>query len=164
MKRLWAPWRMAYIMDEKLQGCIFCEKPQEQDDVGNYILYRGRSTFVIMNRYPYTNGHLLITPYRHVDCLSKLLVNETREISLLLQKSLELLKAELKTDGFNVGANIGKAAGAGIEEHFHVHIVPRWNGDINFVPILAETKVLPEDLPTTYGKLLPHFKQLQLPQ
>ena len=160
MKQLWAPWRMEYIKSEKSEDCIFCSLPGEGDDTKNYILYRGQSAFIIMNIFPYNSAHLMISPFRHISCLTKQNDNESTELSRLTHKCIEILRAVINPDGFNIGYNIGKAAGAGYDEHVHCHIVPRWTGDTNFMPVLGETKVHPEHLKTTYKKLLPHFENL----
>ena len=157
MKKIWAPWRMEYILSEKKNGCIFCEKSQEQEDKKNYILFRDTLGFVMMNIFPYNNGHLMITPYRHAASLEDLSSEELTQIMILVKKSLSSLKKTIKADGYNVGMNIGSIAGAGIADHMHIHIVPRWYGDTNFMPILAETKVLPQHLDTTFEILQPFF-------
>ena len=160
MKQLWAPWRMEYINSERTEGCIFCLLPRENDDDKNHILYRGESAFIIMNIFPYNSAHLMVSPYRHIDCLTKLDSNESTELNQLTDACINTLKTVINPEGFNVGYNIGKAAGAGYDEHIHCHIVPRWVGDTNFMPVLGETKVHPEHLKATYNKLLPHFKNL----
>ncbi|MZG30145.1 MAG: HIT domain-containing protein [Nitrospinae bacterium] len=160
MKQLWAPWRMEYINSERSEGCIFCILPRENDDDKNHILYRGESAFIIMNIFPYNSAHLMVSPYRHIDCLTKLDSNESTELNQLTDACINTLKTVINPEGFNVGYNIGKAAGAGYDEHIHCHIVPRWVGDTNFMPVLGETKVHPEHLKATYNKLLPHFKNL----
>ena len=160
MKQLWAPWRMEYINSERTEGCIFCILPRENDDDKNHILYRGESAFIIMNIFPYNSAHLMVSPYRHIDCLTKLDSNESTELNRLTDACINTLKTVINPEGFNVGYNIGKAAGAGYDEHIHCHIVPRWVGDTNFMPVLGETKVHPEHLKATYNKLLPHFKNL----
>jgi ATP adenylyltransferase len=154
MKVLWAPWRMAYIAGDREQGCLLCSKLKGRDDRGNLILCRSSHSFVILNRFPYTNGHLMVVPNRHVASLDEL--NEVEMVALmaLLKQSIIILKRALKPDGFNVGVNIGSVAGAGIEDHIHFHIVPRWNGDTNFMPVLVETKVMPEYLEKTYDRLI----------
>ncbi len=153
MKQLWAPWRIEYILMEKPKECIFCVKPRENNDERNLILYRGRYCFIILNLFPYNNGHLMIAPYRHVSSIEDMNNNEIFEMGLLTRASIKLLRKTLNPDGFNVGFNIGRAAGAGIEEHVHMHIVPRWHGDTNFMPVLGNTKVIPEALKETYSKL-----------
>lgn len=159
MEHLWAPWRMAYIdpSGAKEQGCIFCVKPQEDRDEENLILYRGERCFVLMNLFPYNNGHLMIAPYAHVPDIERLDAETLTEIMLTAQKSLAALRAALRPDGFNMGINQGTVAGAGIADHVHFHVVPRWNGDTNFMPVLADTKVMPDYLRNTYRQLKPHF-------
>ncbi|MZH47235.1 MAG: HIT domain-containing protein, partial [Nitrospinae bacterium] len=149
MKQLWAPWRMEYINSERTEGCIFCILPRENDDDKNHILYRGESAFIIMNIFPYNSAHLMVSPYRHIDCLTKLDSNENTELNQLTDACINTLKTVINPEGFNVGYNIGKAAGAGYDEHIHCHIVPRWVGDTNFMPVLGETKVHPEHLKAT---------------
>ncbi len=158
MRILWAPWRMEYIKSEKTGGCIFCVKPKENRDKENLILYRGERSFIILNRYPYNNGHLMVAPYRHLSELEMLDRDEMTEIMMLLSKSIVALKKEYNPNGFNVGVNIGRAAGAGIEDHIHFHVVPRWVGDTNYMPVLSETKVLPQLLQETYEKLVRYFR------
>lgn len=153
MKRLWSPWRMKYIVSKKGEGCIFCDKVAENDDQANYILYRGKTCYVMLNLYPYNNGHLMVSPYRHVPSPEQLQEDELTEMMLLVNRSIRALRWAMHPDGFNIGVNIGKAAGAGIEEHVHIHIVPRWEGDTNFMPVLSQTRVIPELLDDTYCKL-----------
>ena len=157
MKQIWAPWRMEYIQMEKPEGCILCQKPTQNDDAANYILYRGDKNFVIMNRYPYTTGHLMIVPYRHIASLEELTDKELHEHFNVVSRSIKLLKQVFKPDGFNLGINMGKVAGAGINDHIHTHIVPRWQGDTNFMPVLSDVKVVPEALTETYEKLKGKF-------
>src|SRR5713226_1291340 len=128
MKTIWAPWRIEYITREKEGGCVFCEKRKENRDRENLIIYRGETGFIIMNRYPYSNGHLMAVPYRHTRELGELSDRERSELMNLVVKSMEILKA-FKPDGFNIGMNLGRVAGAGIDGHIHFHIVPRWSGD-----------------------------------
>ncbi len=153
MEQIWAPWRIQYIQMEKSEGCILCEKPKENKDVQNYILFRGNKNFVILNSYPYNPGHLMVSPYRHVAGLEELTKDEQQEHFELVSRGIKVLKGVFNPGGFNIGINMGKAAGAGIEDHFHTHIVPRWQGDTNFMPVLSEVKVLPEALADTYQKL-----------
>ncbi|HEX3035804.1 MAG TPA: HIT domain-containing protein [Thermodesulfobacteriota bacterium] len=152
MEIIWAPWRIEYITREKKEGCIFCDIPKEKNDRKNLILYRGKTGFIIMNRYPYSSGHLMAVPYKHTSELAYLDDEERLELINLTDKCVEILK-ELKPDGFNIGMNLGKAAGAGIDDHLHFHIVPRWVGDTNFMPVIADTKAMPEYLDETYLKL-----------
>jgi ATP adenylyltransferase len=151
MKNLWAPWRVEFL-ESIPDECIFCENPKRGDDEKYLILIRGKYSFVMLNKYPYNSGHLMVSPYRHVLKLEELNQGESLEMLRLLQTCSTLLEKAYEPAGFNLGANIGSTAGAGFE-HLHIHIVPRWNGDSNFMPVLAETKVLPEHLDYTYRKL-----------
>jgi ATP adenylyltransferase len=157
MNYLWSPWRMDYIRKEKPEGCIFCRGLEENKDEDNLILLRGEKAFVVMNRFPYNNGHLMVLPRRHCVDLEALNDEESYEFFELLKISPRILTAILHPEGFNIGLNIGKAGGAG-EEHLHFHVVPRWLGDTNFMPALGETKIIPEYLEETYRKLQPGFK------
>ncbi len=152
---------MDYISEEKKRGCFFCRKLKEKKDRKNLILYQGEHVFVVMNRYPYNNGHLMIVPKRHCLDLEQLDDKESRELFDLLRTSVKVLKACFRPHGFNIGINIGKIGGAG-EDHLHLHIVPRWAGDTNFMPVLGETKVVPEYLEKTYQRL--HSTFLDLPE
>jgi ATP adenylyltransferase len=142
---------------DKPKGCILCEKPRENNDASNYILYRGDKNFIIMNAYPYNPGHLMISPYRHVANLDELTSEELHEHFEIVSRSLKVLRQAFKPGGFNLGANMSRIAGAGIEDHFHTHIVPRWQGDTNFMPVIADDKVIPEALGETYNKLKGKF-------
>jgi ATP adenylyltransferase len=153
MKYVWAPWRIEYIKAEKPAGCIFCDKPKENKDKKNYILYRGKKNFVMLNSYPYNPGHLLVAPYRHIGNMEELTEAERNEHYELVSWSIVVLKKVLKPVGLNIGANLGRVAGAGIEDHFHSHVVPRWQGDNNFMPVLGDTKVIPQALADTYATL-----------
>jgi ATP adenylyltransferase len=152
MDYLFTPWRMAYIRSEKKEGCIFCEM-LEMDDRAALILQRGRHAFLVLNRYPYNNGHYMSVPYRHVDSFENLTAEETAEMMALLSRGLVAVRQAWKPEGFNVGANIGKVAGAGVKDHVHMHVVPRWGGDTNFMPIFGETRVIPQTLEETYNEL-----------
>ncbi|HAV10398.1 MAG TPA: HIT family hydrolase [Dehalococcoidia bacterium] len=156
MEYIWAPWRMEFIQsaDKKTETCFLCQKPQEHDDKLNYILYRGTHNYVLLNAYPYNPGHLLVAPYRHEGKIENLTDDEAAEHFNLTRKSVVLLTYIVKCTGFNVGMNLGKIAGAGIDDHIHTHIVPRWQGDTNFMPAVGNTKVLPEALSATYDKLM----------
>lgn len=156
MKYLWAPWRMNYILREKEKGCFFCRKLRERKDKENLILYQGRYVFVIMNRFPYNNGHLMVVPRRHCIDLEKLKEEELKELGQILKAIIRILKRNLHPSGFNIGINIGKAGGAG-EDHLHLHVVPRWPGDTNFMPALGDTKIIPQYLEETYNKLCSAF-------
>ena len=158
MHRVWAPWRMAYITDDKEHGCIFCNKLQQGDDRVNLVLHRGTHTIIVLNKYPYTNGHLMLAPSRHVRNLEDLTADECDDLMQHLQRSVELVKRALSPDGLNIGANLGKAAGAGVEDHLHFHVVPRWEGDTNCMPVLADVRVIPEHLAVTYDRLYRFFK------
>ncbi len=154
MERLWAPWRMGFIMEGCKEGnCFLCQYPEEDNDESNLILCRGKHNFVILNAYPYNTGHLLVAPYKHLDSLDKLNDATAKENFHLIRFCIRLLIKVMKPDGFNTGMNLGRVSGAGIAGHIHTHIVPRWQGDSNFMPIISDTKVLPESLAMTYKKL-----------
>jgi ATP adenylyltransferase len=158
MERIWTPWRMEYIKDAgRQEGCIFCELPAAGDDAGTLILARGGLSFVIMNKYPYNSGHLMVAPYRHVGDMRDLEAAELSEMMLWSQRCMSALEATMAPHGYNVGVNQGRVAGAGIVDHVHVHVVPRWGGDTNFMTTVSGVKVLPESLDQTYAKLQPHF-------
>jgi len=159
METMWAPWRMEYILGEKDSGCVFCRAPKNGEGL---TLFAGKRIMVLMNRYPYTNGHLLVAPVRHLSSLDQLTSLEMNDLMGALAKSVEILKKTMSPDGFNVGLNLGKAAGAGIEEHLHFHIVPRWQGDVNFLSVLADVRVVPEHIAATCGRLKPYFDTAQL--
>jgi len=141
------------VAKPKESGCILCQKPGQNNDCTNLILYRGQSNFIILNAFPYNPGHLMVAPYRHVANIHDLTGDESGEHFDLVKKSMALLTEVLNPDGFNIGMNIGKIAGAGIEEHLHTHIVPRWQGDVNFMPVLSDTRVISEGLSATYKRL-----------
>ncbi|MEK6560256.1 MAG: HIT domain-containing protein, partial [Nitrospirota bacterium] len=150
---------MNYILEGATDECIFCVKPKEDKDKDNLILFRGKHAFVIMNLYPYGNGHLMIVPYEHARELNELPEGALLDLMLLTRKSENVLKKIFQAQGFNIGINLGKAAGAGIDEHLHIHIVPRWIGDTNFMPVLADIKVIPQHIWATYDLLLPFFRE-----
>jgi len=152
-KNLWAPWRLEYIKGEKEPGCIFCTRLARSTDEADYILHRGERAFVILNAYPYTNGHLMIVPFEHTSELDALDDATLGEMDQLLKRSIIALKKAFNPQGFNVGWNIGRCAGAGVEEHVHEHVVPRWNGDTNFMPVLGEVTVIPDTLAETWKSL-----------
>ena len=158
MERLWAPWRIDYILNDKEDGCIFCDGRREGDDRKGLILHRSSHTIVMLNKYPYNNGHLMVAPKRHVESLEDLGGDEMGDLIAIIQRTVVLLKTALSPDGFNIGANLGKVAGAGVEGHLHFHVVPRWEGDTNYMPVLADTRVIPEQLNDTYGRLYQAFK------
>ena len=160
MNKLWAPWRIDYIRAPKEKGCIFCNKSHDEDDRENLVLYRGNESFVLMNLYPYSNGHLMISPYKHTSDTNDISSRGNEEIMWLANQSMNILTHAMNAEGFNFGANLGKAGGAGIEEHIHYHIVPRWSGDTNFMPVVGNTKVLVEGLRESWDNLKPHFDSL----
>ncbi len=153
MERLFAPWRIRYIEAPKHEGCILCDFPEENRDEERLILYRGGKCFVMMNNYPYNPGHVMISPYRHVGDMENLNQDELSEIMGLAVMIVKSIKNSMNPDGFNIGFNIGKVAGAGVEEHIHLHVVPRWSGDTNFMPVLADVRVIAEAVQETYKKL-----------
>jgi ATP adenylyltransferase len=156
VERLWAPWRMEYIgsaREGKDEGCLFCEKPKERDDEKALILDRTELSFAMLNKYPYNSGHLMIAPFRHVGELEEVKDDESLDMQQLLQRCIKTLKEAMQPEGFNIGMNLGTVAGAGIPDHLHWHVVPRWTGDTNFMPITGQTKVLPEFLTETLVKL-----------
>ena len=159
MKPLWAPWRMAYIEEEKLSGCIFCDKPKDRDSRASLVLAETGHTVVMLNKYPYNNGHILLAPKRHENKFSALPPEEYQDLSNALRLSLEVLERALRPGGFNLGMNLGRAAGAGVEDHLHWHVVPRWEGDTNFMPVVGETRVIPQHLSENYDRLSPLFKK-----
>jgi ATP adenylyltransferase len=153
MKNLWAPWRKEFILSKKEGNCFFCEAIKDNQDRKNLVLYRGKECFCILNKYPYNNGHLMIVPKMHKDDLSKLNDSEMLELLTLSRDVKNILAKKLKPEGFNLGINFGKVAGAGMEDHIHLHIVPRWSGDTNFMPVIADTKVIPQSLDDLYLEL-----------
>lgn len=153
MKQLWAPWRIEYILGPKPDTCVFCLPESTQEDEERLVLYRGGSAFVIMNRYPYNNGHIMVCPFRHVSELTELSREETHEIMDLVQLCSGILKQHFNCEGINVGLNLGKAAGAGIGEHLHFHLVPRWNGDSSFIAVMDDVRTVPQHIRETYKAL-----------
>jgi ATP adenylyltransferase len=155
-QRIWAPWRLAYVKDaskDSAEECIFCAKPDEDDDEANLIVHRGERCFVILNLYPYTNGHLMIAPFEHSATLTELDAETLGEMMALAQRSMRLLEETYEPHGYNVGFNQGRVAGAGVEHHIHMHVVPRWGGDTNFMPVLADVRVMPQTLDQTFEAL-----------
>lgn len=152
MQQIWAPWRTVYLGAPQSTECVFCGKVNSAEDEENLVLYRASHCFVMLNLYPYNNGHLLVAPNRHAGDLDALEEQELLEMMLVTRKMLSVLRS-FNPEGFNVGVNLGRTAGAGIPGHFHIHIVPRWNGDTNFMPVLADVRVISESLATTYRKL-----------
>jgi ATP adenylyltransferase len=158
MEHIWAPWRIQYIQSVKTEGCILCEKPKQDNDSANLILFRGDNNFIIMNLYPYNPGHLMVVPYRHIASPDDMNKDERYEHIDLINKSVKALRKILNPDGFNLGMNIGQVAGAGISDHIHTHIVPRWQGDNNFMTTVSDTRVVPQALAESYKNLKPQFK------
>jgi len=161
MKRLWTPWRKEYIVADKDKGCLFCTKKEEppEKDRENYILHRGPTCLVMLNLYPYTNGHLMVAPYQHAASVELLDDGPLHEMGKLTQAAVAALRKVMAAHGFNIGVNVGTVAGAGVPDHVHVHVVPRWEGDANFMSVLAETRLMPETLDQTYDKLLPVLRE-----
>jgi len=154
MDHLWTPWRYRYISTElPADGCIFCTKAADNKDAQNYILHRGKLNFILLNLFPYTNGHLMIAPYQHVATMAATPEATLAEMMQLTRQAETNLRAVYRPDGLNIGMNIGVSAGAGVADHIHMHVVPRWTGDANFMSTIGETRVLPEELPATYQKL-----------
>jgi ATP adenylyltransferase len=161
MDYLWSPWRYRYIADisreKKADECPFCRIPAEQRDAENFLVHRAKYNFVILNIFPYVSGHLMVVPYRHLASLTDLTKAESDEMMDLTRTAYDALSREYRAMGCNIGMNVGQAAGAGIAEHIHMHVLPRWLGDVNFVTTIAETRVIPEELETTYRRLCPYF-------
>jgi len=158
MEKLWAPWRVEYIEGGNKKGCIFCNAGNLT--YNDYTLYTGKHSVALLNKFPYNNAHILIAPNRHEANLESLLAEESTDLQRLMNESIVILKEVYKPEGFNVGMNLGKAAGAGIADHLHWHVVPRWNGDTNFMPVISETRVMPEHLQRTFEKLKPLFGKI----
>ena len=155
-QRIWAPWRLAYVKDaakDSDEGCIFCVKPIAEDDEANLIVHRGERCFVILNLFPYTNGHLMIAPYEHLGSIADLEPDTVAEMMALTQRGIRALESKYSPHGFNVGFNQGRVAGAGVEHHIHMHVVPRWGGDTSFMPVLGDTRVMPQSLEQSYEAL-----------
>ena len=160
MKVVWAPWRMEYVgSDQEREGCIFCPGHDRAQDEKKLILYRGEWSIVLMNRFPYSNGHLLVAPLRHISSFDALSQDEKLDLLNMVERSLSALKEVMDPAGFNIGMNLGKVAGAGVEDHMHFHVVPRWSGDTNYMTVLGEVRIIPEHIRATYEKLLPFFKE-----
>ena len=154
---LFAPWRYEYLVAEKPGGCIFCEAAASRSDGESLVVFRGRRVFVLLNRYPYTNGHLMVAPYEHQARLSDSESETLLELVETVARGEKILSEEYRTDGMNIGVNLGSAAGAGVSDHYHVHVVPRWKGDTNFMTVAAGVRVVPEELSVTLRKLAPRF-------
>ena len=162
MDILWAPWRMAYIkQNDKRKGCFLCRAINSRDDKNNFILYRGKNAFVIINTFPYNNGHLMVVPNRHIASIEGIKEEEERELFFLIKASVKIIKKVIKPTGFNIGINLGEIAGAGVAGHLHFHIVPRWKGDTNFMPVISNSKVICQSLGELYNILYPEFKELK---
>ncbi|MGD2144658.1 MAG: HIT domain-containing protein [Anaerolineae bacterium] len=161
MDHLWTPWRLAYLQGDRPlpTGCLFCTKP-EQPDPEAHIVHRGDFGYVILNRFPYNNGHLIVAPYAHLASLEDLDIEAAGELMALTQLSLRVLREAYNAEGFNVGANIGGAAGAGVDDHVHMHIVPRWAGDTNYMTTIGETRLIPEWIDQMYDRLRPLFERI----
>jgi ATP adenylyltransferase len=155
-QRIWAPWRLEYVKDaskDAEDGCIFCVKPREGQDAENLIVHRGDRSFVILNKFPYTNGHLMVAPYDHLARLQDLAAQTLAEMMALAQRAMDRLDRVYEPHGYNVGMNQGHVAGAGVEHHIHLHVVPRWGGDTNFMPVISDTRVMPQSLEDSYEAL-----------
>ena len=159
MKTIWAPWRMEYILSPKDKGCFLCDIFKDKKDRKHLVLQRGKYCAVVMNRYPYSSCHLMVAPYRHIDSLSRMTPKEQAELMSLTSTTVEVLRRTIHPHGFNIGMNLGEIAGAGLKDHIHMHIVPRWSGDTNFMPILANVKIMPEALDEAWLKLRHGFER-----
>ena len=157
MERIWAPWRVEYIRNPAPVGCIFCQKPEEDRDPENFILHRGEKNFIILNAFPYNPGHLMVVPYRHIGKLEDMTPDERNNHYELVSRAVGVLREATGTESFNLGMNLGRTAGAGIADHIHTHIVPRWNGDNNFMPVIGETRVISDSLQDIYNRLRVKF-------
>lgn len=168
MKPIWAPWRLEYIRQskqqtrsgEKRRRCLFCDIQKGRPGAGNLVLFKGERIYVVMNRYPYNNGHLMVLPKRHINNYARLTEPEHAEMGVLIGQAIDILKTVYQPQGFNVGLNLGEAGGAGIREHLHYHVVPRWKGDTNFMPVVAGVRVMVEHLKESYWKLRSEFRKL----
>ncbi|HUA18195.1 MAG TPA: HIT domain-containing protein [Bryobacteraceae bacterium] len=160
MDHLWSPWRYQYVQKTKTgDGCVFCQVAASGDDQDNLLVYRGEQNFVMLNLYPYTTGHVMVVPYQHVDTLEDAARDTLQEMILLVKEAQRHLRSIYRPAGFNLGMNLGESAGAGIAEHIHMHVLPRWPGDTNFMTTVGETRVLPEALPDTWRKLRAAFAE-----
>ena len=158
---IWAPWRIDYILSDKPDGCIFCEFPDHGPGLQNYVLHVQERAFVVLNRYPYTNGHLMVVPRAHVSRLGDLDAETMKDTALLLQETERIVREAIGPEGVNIGLNQGRAAGAGIDAHLHWHLVPRWIGDGNYVAVVGETRVINQSLEDAWRLLRPHFERLE---
>jgi ATP adenylyltransferase len=151
---LWAPWRLEYVSSaDEQEGCIFCRAAEAPDGADSLVVHRGENAFVMLNRFPYSSGHLMVAPFRHLGELGALSAEEAAEIHSLSVRALEVLATLFQPQGFNIGWNLGRSAGAGVVDHVHEHVVPRWQGDTNFMPVLADVRVIPEHLQTTHTRI-----------
>lgn len=160
MERIWAPWRLEYVKDaskDSDESCLFCVTAAEEDDEANLIVHRGERCFVILNKFPYTNGHLMVAPFAHLATVQELDDETSTEMMALARRAIEVLEDKYSPHGYNVGFNQGRVAGAGVEHHIHMHVVPRWGGDTNFMPVLADTRVMPQTLEQSYAALHGEF-------
>ena len=157
MKRIWAPWRLEYVRQPVKKGCFLCRILKESDDRANLLVKRGELVSVVLNRYPYNNGHVMVFPNRHVPDIKSLTPEEKFAMMAVVDETIEVLLRALRPDGFNIGANLGRVAGAGLVGHLHFHVVPRWNGDTNFMPVVSETKVVSQSLLELWEQLSPVF-------
>jgi ATP adenylyltransferase len=160
MKRIFAPWRYKYVSDPDSGECIFCKATSSDDDRKSGVLFRGKYAFVIMNMYPYTNGHIMVAPYKHTGSFEELSDDEILEMSTMLQTWQKVLKKAMNPEGFNIGMNLGRIAGAGFEDHLHYHLVPRWSGDTNFMPVIGGTKIVPMSMDEAYDLLLKVYREI----
>lgn len=162
MEYITAPWREEYVVTAgKMKDCVFCCALKKKADQDAHILYRGGHNFILLNKYPYTPGHLMIAPYQHIDSIEKSDKAASDEMTDLLKMTIRILRKHYSPHGFNTGMNIGQSAGAGVTDHYHMHVIPRWTGDANFMPLVGKTKVVIEDLATTYRRLRPLFKDIE---
>ena len=163
MDRFWTPWRGEYIeksITETNDGCVLCDLVDVEPSKSNLVVYSNKVSYVVMNKYPYNNGHVMIVPNKHVDSFEQLSDEEYQNLAMLLKKTIKVIQNVYSPQGCNVGLNLGRAAGAGLHEHIHYHVVPRWNGDTNFMPVFSEVKVISEHIHSTYDKLYKEFKEV----
>jgi ATP adenylyltransferase len=160
MKQLWSPWRLEYLTAPRQEGCIFCHAIAGDDDRENLVLWRGEHAFLILNRYPYNNGHLMVVPYDHLPTFEALDAATLTELMLLTNRALAALRWAMAPDGFNLGANLGHVAGAGVADHVHLHVVPRWGGDTNFMPVVGDMRVVPQTWWQTYDQVRAALEEL----
>ena len=163
MNRLWSPWREKYILslrDESKDGCVFCSLKDLEPSSENFILYKGKFNFIVMNKFPYNNGHILIVPYNHFSDITDLSLEESKEMMELLKLSVRVIRDSFSPQGFNIGSNLGEISGAGIADHMHFHVVPRWSGDTNFMPVISETKVISQYMEQSWESLKKSFDSI----